>query len=298
MICLGGFCVFRKVSSNNSVPKINDSATKNLEKRSIQLVLWSNQTILKKMNKQIGWKRIVLFLLIAITISNVFRFDIFEIKSELERLPTWIFIIISILLEGIGVIIGALIAISLLKKERKTEITLLGTSKSKSMIMVTIPIILIPIIGVKNDYALEAHLYGFIAIIATLLYCILEEYGWRGYLQEELKMVKPWKKYLIIGFIWYVWHLTFLTKATLGDNIFFFAMMVFGSWGIGQVAESTKSIVASACFHLIIQIMMFNAKFKNGIDGIEKLIILGVSVGIWFVIIKKWEKQNTMTNAV
>jgi hypothetical protein len=42
--------------------------------------------------------------------------------------------------------------------------------------------------------------------------------------------------------------------------------------------------------------MMFNALIKNGIDGIEKLIILGVSVVIWFVIIKKWEKENTIAN--
>jgi len=40
--------------------------------------------------------------------------------------------------------------------------------------------------------------------------------------------------------------------------------------------------------------MMFNALIKNGIDGTEKLIILGVSVGLWYVIVKKWEKENTM----
>jgi hypothetical protein len=95
-----------------------------------------------------------------------------------------------------------------------------------------------------------------------------------------------------------LWHLAFLTEATVGDNLFFLSMMIFGSWGIGQVAESTKSILASACFHLIIQIMMFNALIKNGIDGTEKLIILGVSVVIWFVIIKKWEKENTIANTV
>jgi len=41
------------------------------------------------MNGDINLKRIIVFLLI--TISNIFRFDIFELKSELERLPTWIF---------------------------------------------------------------------------------------------------------------------------------------------------------------------------------------------------------------
>ncbi len=119
----------------------------------------------------------------------------------------------------------------------------------------------------------------------------------RGYLQEELEILKPWQKYLIIGFIWYLWHLTFLTKAGVGDNLFFLGIMILGSWGIGQVAESTKLIIASACFHMIIQIMMFNALIKNGIGGTEKIVILVVSVVIWFVIIKNW-KKNTIANNV
>jgi membrane protease YdiL (CAAX protease family) len=248
------------------------------------------------MNQHINWKRLVIFLIIAITISNIFRFDIFELKSELEKLPTWIFIFTTVLLEGSGVIIGALIIIPFLKKERKTEISLFGTSKSKSLIMATIPIIILTIIGVKNDFGMDYHIYGLIAAFGTFLYCIMEEYGWRGYLQEELKRLKPWKKYLIIGFTWYLWHLTFLTKASVGDNLFFLGMMILGSWGIGQVAESTKSIMASACFHMIIQIMMFNALIKDGIDGTEKILILGFSVSIWFVIVKKWEKENTTAN--
>jgi membrane protease YdiL (CAAX protease family) len=237
--------------------------------------------ILAPMEKR--WKRILLFLVIAITISNIFRFDVFDLKANLEEIPSWIYILTTIILEGSGVLIGALIALFLLKKKRITKISLFGTSKSKS---------LVTIIGVDNEVELNPHLYGFISIIGTLLYCVMEEYGWRGYLQEELKTIKPWKKYLTIGFLWYFWHLTFLTEATIGDNLFFLAMMIFGSWGIGQVVESTKSILASACFHLIIQIMMFNALIKNGIDMTEKLIILVVSVVLWFMIIKKWEKEE------
>ncbi len=246
--------------------------------------------------KNISWKRIVVFLIIAITISNIFRFDIFGLNAELKLLPTWIFILIIVILEGSGVIIGALIAIFLLKKERKTEISLFGTSKSKSLLMAIIPVFILTIIGVNNEYGLNSHLYGFFAVVGTLIYCIMEEYGWRGYLQEELKETKPWQKYIGIGFLWYLWHLTFLTEATISDNLFFLGMMIFGSWGIGQVAELTKSIVASACFHLIIQIMMFNALIKNGIDGTEKLIILGVSVATWIVIMKNWKKQNIIAN--
>lgn len=252
---------------------------------------------MKKLNSitQISWKRILIFFIIATAISNIFRFDIFALKPALKQLPTWIYLFSTGFLEGSGVLIAALTAIWLLRKHRKSEISLFGTSTSKSLIMILIPIIILSVIGVKNEFDLSSHLYGFIAIIATLLYCIMEEYGWRGYLQEELKFLKPWQKYLLIGSIWYLWHLSFLTKASFADNLFFWAMMIFGSWGIGMVAEATKSILASACFHLIIQIMMFNSLIKNGISGNEKLLILGICVVIWYVIVKKWEKDTAAT---
>ncbi|WP_299684155.1 CPBP family glutamic-type intramembrane protease [uncultured Dokdonia sp.] len=249
-----------------------------------------------RMYSRISWKRILVFMVIATVISNVFRFNIFELDLEIEGIPSWMTILTRILLGGSGVIIGALIAISFLKKERKTDMTLLGTSISKSLLMAVIPIIFLTVIGVKNKFELNIHFYGFIAIIGTLLYCIMEEYGWRGYLHEELKTLKAWQKYVIIGCLWYLWHLTFLEKgATVQNNIFALSMMIFGSWGIGQVATSTKSILASACFHLIIQIMMFNGFIRDGITISEKLLILSISIAIWFVIVKKWEKENTGT---
>ncbi|MFT5983514.1 MAG: hypothetical protein ACI9RM_001961, partial [Ulvibacter sp.] len=65
-------------------------------------------------HNQISWKRIIVFIVVATVISNIFRFDIFEFKTELEKLPSWISILTTVLLEGSGVIIGALIAIFLL----------------------------------------------------------------------------------------------------------------------------------------------------------------------------------------
>jgi hypothetical protein len=54
--------------------------------------------------------------------------------------------------------------------------------------------------------------------------------------------------------------------------------------------EMTKSVFAAACFHMIIQIMMFNSLIKNGIDRNEKILILGVAVTAFIVILKYWKK--------
>ena len=198
----------------------------------------------------------------------------------------------TVILEGSGVFTGALVAIKLLEKERKTVITFFGTSQKMGLLMSVIPIALLSIIGVKNEFGINENLYGLYAILISLIYAIMEEFGWRGYLQNEFSYLKPIKKYLLIGFIWYLWHLSFLTNATIKDNLFFFGMMIFGSWGIGQVAETTKSILASACFHLIINIMMYNSLIKNGLDGTQKLIILGVSIVLWIIITEKWKKEK------
>lgn|SRR5690606_26869565 len=101
---------------------------------------------------------------------------------------------------------------------------------------------------------------------------------------------KPMAKYVIIGILWYLWHLSSLKGGSIQENLFFMGLLIFGSWGIGQIAEATKSIVASACFHLIVQIMSFNAMFKNGLTGTEKWMLLGICMVLWILIIKNWEK--------
>ena len=103
----------------------------------------------------IDFKRILIFLIIAISLSNIFRFDVFGTKEILQKLPTWMYLISVVLLEGSGVFIGALIAIYLLRKDRKTSISFYGTSNRKGLLMSAIPIVLLTIIGVKNDYEIN-----------------------------------------------------------------------------------------------------------------------------------------------
>lgn len=235
--------------------------------------------------------RILLFYSIALLISNPFRFDLFPLDRVFSGLPPWGTQLIKALLEGSGVLIGALIGIALLKRERVPSITLRGRLRSRNALMVLIALGAVTLAGVSNPYGLNPHLYGFLAVIVSLVYCIMEEYGWRGYLQEELSPLRPTLKYVIIGVLWYLWHLSFLKGGSLGENLFFLGMLIFGSWGIGQIADATKSILASACFHLIVQIMVANALIKDGLSGTEKWVVLGVCTLLWVLIIKSWERE-------
>lgn len=164
--------------------------------------------------------------------------------------------------------------------------------------MVSVPIILMSVFGVKNPNGVDVHTYGFIAGVGTLIYCFCEEIGWRGYLQDELGKIKDWQRALIIGFLWYFWHLSFISNQNIVDNLMFLGWMIFGSWGIGKVIDLTKSILAATCIHMIVNIMMFNSMTIDGITRDEKLIIAGVSVGLWILILKIWKKGQTVVKSV
>lgn len=243
--------------------------------------------------------RIIVFYIIAISISNIFRFDIFGWNSVFDKLPAITLILFSPL-GAIGVIIGAIISINLLKKKRKTNMSIWGTSKKLSIIMSIVPIILMLIIGVTNSKGVNNHYFGLIGAVATFVYCFAEEIGWRGYLEDELWEMKPLIKYTLIGFLWYLWHLSFINDFSILSNLLSLGILILGSWGIGQVAMKTKSIIACTCFHLLVNIMMFNPIIKDGITGSSKLIILFVSVGIWIFLLGMWgkNKKNLVINKV
>ncbi|MDP3435861.1 MAG: CPBP family intramembrane metalloprotease [Bacteroidales bacterium] len=242
--------------------------------------------------------RILIFYIIGITLSNVFRFDLFELSKGQEYLSPLLLILTSPL-GAIGLLIGSLISMYLLKKERKLSFSLFGTSRKLSVIMMLIPIVLFTVFGVQNLNELNIHSYGLAVGISAFIYCFCEEIGWRGYLQDELSFVKEWQRVIVIGFLWYLWHLPFVSNHNIVDNLQFLGWMIFGSWGIGKITELTKSIIAATCFHMVINILMFNSITRNGLAGSSKLIILGVSIVLWILILIIWGKEKkTIANNV
>jgi uncharacterized protein len=235
--------------------------------------------------------RISVFYVIGISLSNIFRFDLLKLHDKKEVLSLFELLLTSPL-GAIGLLIGALVSLRLLRKEKNLSYSLFGTSIKWSLMMLVTPILLLGIFGVNNESGSNIHYYGLIGGIGTFIYCFCEEIGWRGYLQDELKSIKEWQRVLIIGFLWYLWHLSFISNQNFIDNIQFLGYMILGSWGLGKVIDSTKSIIAVTCFHMIINIIMFNGKMTNGIVGSSKLMILGFTIVLWIIIMNFWKKEE------
>lgn len=179
---------------------------------------------------------------------------------------------------GIGPCLGALVVVFLLG--RKFYCTVVGSSAIKSIISVIIPFGVCYFMHETLSYVL----LGFI------FYSFLEEVGWRGYLQGELMDKKPIVQALIIGTMWFVWHIN------IGFNVgslIFWAILVFGAWGIGRIANDTHSLMLCACFHTL-----FNFS-KHGFFEFTPLVIGAYVLVIvsWFVIwYTPWSKVFNKKN--
>lgn len=213
---------------------------------------------------------IVLFYSIAILIRYV------------ATQTTWLDItdntFIKICLRGIGPCLGALIAFKVFGI--KNTYSMAGKLKPlllSFIVFIAIPVLGFTIIGVKEGKNISVAGSLFIAgaklSFYYFVYGILEEMGWRVFLQNRLNFLNQYLKYLVIGILWFVWHLNFELST---PNIIFFFLLIFASWGIGKIGDKTNSVLAVGAFHTL-----YNLFSLDYFESKNKLMVLLISLVIW-----------------
>ena len=147
---------------------------------------------------------IIALLVRLISLLVVNKYPLIETNYALQ--------VAAALATGLGPAIGALVAMLLFK--RRTEYTFLGKSAWKSMATIVIPCVVFGIIGGWN--------LGVTCLLA-FAYGLLEEFGWRGFLQYELRNLPVWQYVLIITLMWFLWHLDLTQRSALP----FFRLLLF-----------------------------------------------------------------------
>jgi membrane protease YdiL (CAAX protease family) len=186
-------------------------------------------------------------------------------------------------LEGLGPFIGALVLWFITGKSIKKM--LLGPKPSLSFLFLVFPILAFTIVGIQNSLHINSHLYGLFWGTWILSYGILEEAGWRGYLQQEFSNKSQFVKYTLVGTFWYVWHLTFLGPTNLVNELVVWLILVAASFGIGSVYKLTQSVFAAACFHVIGNLFGLNKFFLKALSLNQRILIIVPCVAIWIVLI-------------
>ena len=209
---------------------------------------------------------IIIFYLIAI----VTRY--FATKTNLLSEAN---IYLRIIARGIGPTLGVIVA-CLVCKIKFSPMTLKGNYKSfvfPSLVFGIVPIFLFPLFTL-----ITKGTFPIFYVFMIFFYGLLEEIGWRGFLQQQLQGLPKIWNILIVAILWFVWHLNFDITAM---NMIFLGLLIFGAWGIGIVANKTKSLLAVTAFHSL-----------NNVQSENNLILIVLLFVSWIAIIVYMEKKK------
>ena len=231
------------------------------------------------MKKLFSVKHVLIYYAVAIALSMFFRVPRLNPDWYLHlHNYTFGWILIS-LLRASGPLVGGLLCISMFRNKYKRTITLTGSSLAASTIYFGVPVLLIAFVGITGSGEENSHVLGLISGITLMLYCLFEEAGWRGFLQDAMRGIPNPARFIIIGALWYLWHLNFLSPELHSLKFGLLVHLpscIFGSWIIGYFADKYKSILVAAAIHSI-----FNIFFDLQTDMKSKLFIVAGIFLIW-----------------
>lgn len=233
-----------------------------------------------------NWKYISLFIILAIGISSAVHLGYID-KTYEEITTNWIIQDWVYILAALGPFLAGLITLHLQKSISK-RISILGNEKFKYILIALLPVFSFSIVGFQNSYGINIHYYGFLYALINVVYAFLEEFGWRIYLQNALEGINKNWKYILIGIIWWIWHLRFDTDF----DLYVFPFICIGSgYFLGKLADETKSVLPVVAMHTLIIL----ATNSGHLDTRKVIGIVIVILG-WIGIEQIWKRRKTVKN--
>ncbi|HEY9259722.1 CPBP family intramembrane glutamic endopeptidase [Chitinophaga sp.] len=191
-----------------------------------------------KQKNRISIGAIVTFYVIAVAVRYATNKT-----SLLSHLPTDA---LRIILQGAGPAVAALIV--MLAFRIKPTQTLWGSYHNKMgtlLLFWGLPFLAVGIITWIYKGAFTT------VIFPILMYGLLEEIGWRGFLHPSLSALPKFANIFLVAVLWFIWHLNFELSMA---NASFFCILLLSSWGLYAVANKTHSLIALSAFHAIYDI--------------------------------------------
>lgn len=151
---------------------------------------------------------------------------------------------------GLGPVAGA-VAASLFRKRPVWRTGLLGPKPLLTMIALLAPVITLGIAGHPRPLV-GPQVDGVTFAATVLIYCIAEELGWRGWLNDALGGETRVRSALITWVLWFGWHWSFLAKELSSDwrfGVGFAVMTLVASFGLQSAVARTKAVGIAAAFH-------------------------------------------------
>jgi membrane protease YdiL (CAAX protease family) len=236
-------------------------------------------------NNRMKWMGIITFSILAIGLSAPFHLNVIDFGKPKENSALHNFMYS---LHGVGPFLSALICLFIFKNSHVQTITIFGRKPRIIWLAYLLTLTIGAVIGLEVTFIKNRHWAGLYAVSFTMVYCFFEEFGWRGFLQDALQSFSKKTKYIVIGVVWYCWHLSFWDANSFVSEAVFFLILLVSSWAIGQAVERTKSVAIATYLHFIINFLFLGGLFRQ--DFNSKLIMTGVFVLIVALTIIYWPK--------
>lgn len=226
------------------------------------------------MKNQINYWAILVFFIIAILCRYLTN-----VSGILDLMEDSYF---KVILTGIGPTIG--VSVVFLTFKIRPIMSLKGNYTSLKfpiLIYWAVPIALISLVAYFRNGVIP-----WLSVLIVLIYGLVEEIGWRGFLYQQLKVFPLLANIMIVSSLWFIWHLNFDLSIS---NLVFYGILILGSWGIGKVADLTNSLIAVSAFHSL-------NNFFTSMDSV-KIIILLIMITVWIsgLILRKRIQKTSAT---
>lgn len=233
------------------------------------------------------WNVIIPSYLIAWSFALVSRLDVAE-HWYFSLTNGTIFQQWTFLPAGLGTVFAVLFARRFDTTTPKT-ITIIGNHWLKNTIITIVPASVFTGFGISHSYGLDAHGYAGIFALTVLIYAVCEEIYWRGYLQDALRSIGSKSAVLIIGMLWWAWHLRF---SSIFDWTGFLLICVGSTFLLYKFANETQSTLTTAGLHSFIILT------TNGTAGGNSILYPSIlTIALWISIAVFWKpaKQQQTT---
>ncbi len=189
---------------------------------------------------------------------------------------------LKLLLPATGPALGALVAMLIFRKKVPRTFSLGGTSWSRSLLFAGVPAAVVIAIGTGE---VQRHLTAIFWVEVHMLYALGIELGWRGFLQDALFPLPRRHRFVLIGVLWSLWHVTTFWDSGLRIASMA-ALSIGGSFVIGWTVERSRSLIVAAAVHLVFH-------FSQHLTGKGLFLVAGVSAAAWALLMRSWPDPST-----
>lgn len=230
--------------------------------------------------QRVRWASVALYYVYACAISWPFFW--WRDVLDYEGFPAPRMLGNLILMWGPG--IAALLCLWIFRRTHIRQITIRGTSILRSVIFLVTPLVVLIALSARDGprAALDVAVLG----VTGTFFITGEELGWRGFLQDALRPMRPAWRFLLIGVLWEAWHFTTrYHDRSLGQAVFvastFMVFTILFAFLIGWAVERTRSLLVAIALHSIVDIVAER-------PGVDTLIAAGVAIAVWSWLLWSW----------